>query len=94
MKELRDLAEGYGRDPAEIDLAYWALWYPAPETRAKDSDERMLFTGGDDDVAGDIQALREIGVSMIMLGYASPTLEEQLDKMERFAAEVRPLAGG
>jgi probable F420-dependent oxidoreductase len=93
VKELRALAEGYGRDPSEIELAYWALWYPAPETRAKDSSERMLFTGSDDDVAGDIQALREIGVSMIMLGYASPTLQEQLDKMERFAADVRPLAG-
>ncbi len=93
VKELKDLAESYGRDPATIDLAYWALWYPAAEARTADDGGRMLFTGGDDDVADDIGALRELGVSTIMLGYASPTVQEQLEKMERFTAEVAPLAG-
>lgn len=92
--ELRGLAEGYGRDPGEIDLAYWALWYPSDETRTTDDGERMMFTGSDQDVIDDIGALRDIGVKTIMLGYASPTVQEQLEKMERFMSDVAPRAGG
>lgn len=91
--ELATLAEGYGRDPSDIDLAYWALWYPSPEPRTVDTGERMLFTGGNEDVAGDIRALADIGVKTVMLGYASPTVEEQIEKMEQFMSEVAPLVG-
>ncbi len=91
--ELGTLAQGYGRDPSDIDLAYWALWYPTPEPRTTDNGQRMLFTGGNEDVAGDIRALADTGVKTIMLGYASPTVEEQIDKMEQFMSEVAPMVG-
>jgi probable F420-dependent oxidoreductase len=91
--ELGALAEGYGRDPSEIALAFWALWYPSPEPRTTDDGNRMLFTGSNDDVASDIAALRDVGVTMIMLGYASPTVQEQIEKMELFMSDVAPLVG-
>ncbi len=53
----------------------------------------MLFSGGSEDVAGDIRALADLGVKTVMLGYASPTVEEQIEKMEQFMSEVAPLVG-
>lgn len=90
LDEFKSLAEGYGRDPNAITRGYWANWYQEGASREADTGERMMFTGADDDVVGDITALGETGVSLVMVNFAAPTIEETIARMERFAAEIMP----
>ena len=95
IDDLRAMAEAEGRDPASIDLAFWAVWYGASEEPiVTDTGERMLLSGSADDIAGDIQAMRELGVRHLVLQVLRETLEQTLDTVTHFAEEVRPKADG
>jgi alkanesulfonate monooxygenase SsuD/methylene tetrahydromethanopterin reductase-like flavin-dependent oxidoreductase (luciferase family) len=95
LDDLRTMAEAEGRDPASIDIAFWAVWYGASdEPIMTDTGERMMLSGSADDMAGDIQALRELGVRHLLLQMLRPTIEETLDAITQFAEEVRPRADG
>lgn len=85
-------AEQLDRDPAEIALVYWANWYYEGRLVTLDNGERHLFTGSDAQVADDISALRELGVSTLLFNFQRPALNQSLTAMERFVAEVLPLA--
>jgi probable F420-dependent oxidoreductase len=58
FQSLRETAEGAGRDPGALELVVRAnVWLgnrPLPE-------DRMIFTGDADQIAGDIAATRELG---------------------------------
>ena len=93
LDDLRAMAEAEGRDPAEIDLAFWAVWYGAnQEPIMTDTGERMLLSGSADDIASDIQALRELGCRHLLLQFLRESIEETLDAITEFAEEVRPKA--
>ena len=93
LDDLRAMAEAEGRDPASIDIAFWAVWYGASaEPIITDTGERMLLTGSADDIAGDIHAMRELGVRHLAIQVLRETLEETLDTITGFAEEVRPKA--
>ncbi len=95
LDDLRAMAEKEGRDPAGIDIAYWAPWYGASEEPIKaDSGERVLLSGSADDVAADVKAMKELGVRHLVLQFLRETVEETLDAMTAFAEEVRPRAEG
>ena len=93
VRRIHGYAEAAGRDPSEIDLAYSAGWYNDREARIIDG-ERQRFTGTPEQVAGDIEGFEEVGVRHLMLGFQADTLEGILERMERFANDVRPLANG
>lgn len=90
VRRIHEYAEEIGRDPSEIDLAYSAPWYNDREATMVDG-KRQFFTGTPDQVAGDIKAFEDVGVRHMMLGFQADTLEGTLDRMERFANEVKPL---
>ena len=95
LDDLRAMAEAEGRDPAEIDLAFWAVWYGAgQEPIMTDTGERMLLSGSADDIAGDIKALRDLGCRHLLLQFLRESIEETLDAITEFAEEVRPKADG
>lgn len=94
LAEMQQMAEGFGRDPAAIALGYWAPWYRAGATHQTDSGERRLFTGSDDDVIGDIAGLAGHGVSHVLVSFVGGTLDDTLERMERFATDIIPRAGG
>ena len=80
LDDMRAMAEAEGRDPASIDVAFWAVWYGASEEPIMtDTGERMLLSGSADDIAGDIQAMRALGVRHLVLQVLRETLEETLD---------------
>ena len=85
---MRAEAEKAGRDPAEIGLAFSANWYREDLSRRNDEGERFLFTGSDEEVAGDAAALRETGVTKLMFNFLRPSLEETFDAMDRFRENV------
>jgi probable F420-dependent oxidoreductase len=92
MGELRRLAEAAGRDPKTIDVGYLVLW-PVDWTAQTSGDRvRRLFTGSSADMAADAAALGNVGVRHVALTFQTATVAETLDRMQRFAGEVMPLA--
>ena len=90
VERLRADAACANRDPQNIAITYWAPWYKETQTPILDEGKRQLFTGSDDDVAGDIVAFRELGVSNLLFNFVRASLAESLAVMERFVAEILP----
>jgi probable F420-dependent oxidoreductase len=92
VARLHEEARRVGRDPATIELAYWASWYKEGQTLELDDGKRQVFTGSDADVAQDIVTFRLLGVRHLLFSFARSTLPESLAALERFADKVLPLA--
>jgi probable F420-dependent oxidoreductase len=93
LSRLRRYAEDAGRDPDEIGLAYSAGWYSDREAQTLPDGGRQPFTGVPEQVAEDIRDFGRLGVQSLMLNFQGDTVEESLERMERFATSVRPLVG-
>ena len=95
LSQVRRHAEETGRDPSEIGLAYLSLWYSEPEPQVLPSGERRSFTVAPEQIAEDIRAWEELGLSYLMLSldrnFETGSLEQVLERMERFATMVKPL---
>ena len=93
LSRLREEASRARRDPASIELAFWASWYKEGQANTADNGQRQLFTGSDAEVARDIDVFRSLGVRHLLFNFVRATLAESLSAMERFAAQVLPLVG-
>lgn len=91
VARLEAMAEAAGRDPATIDRAYVANWPESGGPFELEGGHRFLCTGTPEERARDIQELAGLGVRHMFFNFLSPTLEETLERTERFAKEVRPL---
>jgi hypothetical protein len=81
-----------GRDPGFIDVGFLVLW-PVDWAEQKGVDGgRRLLTGRSQDIAADIDALERAGVRHLCLTFQTASLPETLNRMQRFAEEVMPLA--
>ena len=94
VARLRRHAEEYGRDPSKLVLAYSAGWYDEREARHLPDGQRRTFTGTPGQIAGDIRAFREVGVSHLMLNFQASTLGETLERMDYFAKQVSSAVEG
>ena len=92
LTRLRRYAEDAGRDPSSIDVAYSAGWYNDREARTLPNGERRIFTGTPQQIADDTKVFEQLGVHHLIFNFQSATLEETLQRMERFATKVKPLA--
>jgi len=92
VARLHEEARRIGRDPASIELAYWASWYKEGQSLTLDNGQRQLFTGSDGEVGEDIRKFRALGVRYLLFNFARADLAESLAALERFAAKVLPLA--
>lgn len=88
VARMRSEAEGIGRDPAEIALAFWANWYAEDLERETDSGERFILTGPDHVIAEDAARLKEFGVTRLLFNFLRPSLAETTDAIERFAGNI------
>ena len=93
IEALRRAAEAAGRDPASIDLAYLVLWPVSWTAEPATDGGRKIFTGSSAQLAEDVAAFAEVGVRHLSLTFQSATLQESLDRMQRFAEDVMPKAG-
>ena len=89
LDRLRGYAEAAGRDPSEIDLTYSANWRDRREAQLDES--RRTLAGTPEQVAGDIRVFGDLGVKHMMVAMRARSLDETLDRMERFATDVAPL---
>lgn len=89
--KLHEFAEKAGRDPSSIGLAY--LWFHPVTFKPEpgfDSPRRM-FSGSPADMAADVAALKEVGVSHINLTFGGTTTAEMQHVMQKFSEDVMPL---
>ena len=92
IEKLHQVAEQNNRDPKSIGLAYYAGWFDEAKPAAKlESGERHILTGSAAELASDIGALGEIGVSDLVLNFQRDTLAKSLASMQHFTDEIRPL---
>ena len=85
--KLRGMAEKAGRDPSGITLAYRVARFGGHAALASDG-QHKLFTGDDAQMAADIVALRDAGVSHLDIGFPGATSVAVLDEMQRFRDKV------
>ena len=52
--------------------------------------DRPRFSGSREQILEDIRAYQQLGVTGLSVGFRSRSLEEHLEKMERFAQEIMP----
>ncbi|HJQ56536.1 MAG TPA: LLM class F420-dependent oxidoreductase [Vineibacter sp.] len=88
IARLRHAASQGGRDPAAIGVAYRVKRYGAVVPPVASDGERRLFSGGDTDVAADLRALRDLGVTAIDIDFTRPTVDAMLAEMRRFKGAV------
>jgi probable F420-dependent oxidoreductase len=92
---VKRYAQDAGRDPASVDLAYSAGWYNDQEAERLSSGERRPLTGAPAQVADDIKRYEEVGVRHMMVNMVvrrpDATVQQSLERMERFATKVMPL---
>jgi probable F420-dependent oxidoreductase len=91
IQRLRQLAEQNGRDPESLGIAFYAGWYDETRTLQLEDGTRHIISGSPAQIAEDIAALQELGVSDLVLQLQRPTLEKTLASMEHFMSETRPL---
>lgn len=91
LDTLKRLTEAEGRDFSSIEISYKAPLYdtgiPSPDG------SRRPFSGAPDDIAGDIRTFAAIGVHELIFDFRGQSIEESIERLQRFAAEVMPLAG-
>ena len=91
VEKLHALAQESGRDPATIQLAFWANWQGLGETGTADDGSRRLFMGSAEEIASDVAFFKDLGGSVLVFNFLSPAMNETLEKMERYAKEVLSL---
>ena len=87
---LRALFEQDGRDPSTISIAFWAHRYGLGEPVISDDGNRRLFTGSEEYISGDVAALDDLGVDMIVFNFLAPDIPQDgiLERMERYARDI------
>ena len=89
---LKRLTEAEGRDFSDLTISYKAPLY---DTAIPDRDgTRRSFSGSAEDIAGDIRSFAGIGVQELILDFRGESIAESIERLQRFAADVIPLAGG
>jgi len=92
LDRLYGFADAAGRDPATIGLAYIAPWYDDRNPTLLPDGGRRLMTGTKEQIAADIDALTALGFGTLVLSFARRSYARSVEGMERFMAEVKPLA--
>jgi hypothetical protein len=88
MGTFKTMCEKAGRDPKSISLAHVVLWPVNWTAEQAHSGGRRTFTGTTEQMREDVATLEAAGVGDVNVSFPAPTVQETLDKMERFAKEV------
>jgi len=88
IDRLRRFTAEAGRRPTSVALTYRVKRYgEAVPDKASDG-ERRLFSGSAADIAGDLQALRALGVGAVDIDFERPNSEASIVEMRRFKEDV------
>jgi probable F420-dependent oxidoreductase len=84
-------AQESGRDLSSLDFAYSTNWYTDQQALTLPNGQRRSLTGTPQQIAGDIKRYEDLGVRHMMVNFQSDTLEETLERIQRFADRIMPL---
>jgi probable F420-dependent oxidoreductase len=87
LQDFRRVAERVGRDPKSVELS---LLRPM-QILDRGTDSRRPLIGTPEQVAEDIHAYQQLGVTHLVFSFRTRALSEALETIERFATQVRPL---
>ncbi len=91
IKRLSTLAQQAGRDPSEIEVIFLSSpRYLLQDVGKVGHGDRLPLTGSPEQVASDIRAYEEMGVSQLNIDVRSDSLDGALEQMESFATQVWP----
>ena len=91
VARLRKMTEEAGRKPDAVGLTLRVTAYGETVPAKAGDGERRLFSGKPADIAGDIKALRDMGVSHLDVGFGGTTVDAMLGEMQQFRKDVLPL---
>jgi probable F420-dependent oxidoreductase len=91
VARLRKMTQEAGRKPDAVGLTLRVTAYGENVPAKAGDGERRLFSGKPADIAGDIKALRDIGVSHLDVGFGGTTVDAVLGEMQQFRKDVLPL---
>jgi probable F420-dependent oxidoreductase len=80
-----------GRDPSALSFAYSTNWY-TDQALTLPNGQRRPLTGTPQQIADDIKGYQEVGVRHMMVNLQGETLAQTLERMQRFADRIMPLA--
>jgi probable F420-dependent oxidoreductase len=81
-----------GRDPSALSFAYSTNWYTDQQALTLPNGQRRPLTGTPQQIADDIKGYQEVGVRHMMVNLQGDTLAQTLERMQRFADRIMPLA--
>src|SRR5271168_976722 len=92
LTTLKQLTEAEGRDFSALTISYKAPLYdtgmPSPDG------SRRPFSGEPKDIADDISTFAAIGVHELIFDFRGRSIPESIERLERFATNIIPLATG
>ncbi|MDH4146901.1 MAG: LLM class F420-dependent oxidoreductase [Acidimicrobiia bacterium] len=93
LDDLRRFCDEEGRDFDRLTVSFKAPTYDLDRNAAPGAPgvARRPFTGSAEDVAADIADYERRGAHEVVFDFRSTTLAECIERMERFASEIRPL---
>jgi alkanesulfonate monooxygenase SsuD/methylene tetrahydromethanopterin reductase-like flavin-dependent oxidoreductase (luciferase family) len=92
-RRIQTLAREAGRDPKSITLSLRVPMEVRPRQAKAPAGERPFFQGTAEQVAGDIRAYSEVGVTHFVFDSTHQDLGAVLANLERFAKDVAPAFG-
>ena len=88
IERMRRMVAEAGRDPRQIAIGYRIQRFGANVPAKADDGERRLFSGGPAEIAGDLRAFRDLGVTAVDMSFVGDTVDRTLADMKRFREEV------
>lgn len=89
IKSVRERAEKSGRDPKSLGMALLVQnFFEWGQFTTQDASARRMFTGTSADMIEDAAALSALGVGHVALRLGGATVEDTVERIERFGAEV------
>jgi probable F420-dependent oxidoreductase len=88
IEQMRRLVGEAGRDPFGVGIAYRVARHGLAVQPATDEGERRLFSGAPTDIANDLRAFREFGVTAVDFSFVEQSVDSTIDNMKRFWDDV------
>jgi probable F420-dependent oxidoreductase len=88
IERLNKLTRDAGRDPKDVRVAYRLTQMGPAVPEKADNGDRRLGAGDNAAIAGDIRALREMGVIALDFAFGGDTADAVLANMRRFRDDV------
>ena len=88
MERLGKLTREAGRSPSEVGLAYRFSQFGSAIPERADNGDRRLGSGDNAAIAGDLRALRDLGVLAVDFNFGGDTADAVLANMRRFREDV------